>query len=127
MKTKLFCTALILLTGFAEVTQARETPKLNNFCVHSNFADSIKVHSITFRKNNVRLFPNPSSTGVLTITSNSSEKLFFYVFDLEGTLVHRISLDGRAKKTITDLKKGTYTYDVFKNDESIEQGKIIVK
>jgi hypothetical protein len=41
--------------------------------------------------------------------------------------LHRIFLKGKEQRKITDLKKGTYMYDVFKKDESIEQGKIIIK
>ena len=79
------------------------------------------------KKSTIKLYPNPSPDGVITVNSTISESLHFYVFDLEGTLLHRIILKGKAQKTITNLKKGTYMYDVFKNDESIEQGKIIVK
>ena len=64
------------------------------------------------------LYPNPTPNGVITVNSTINEPLHFYVFDLEGTLLHRIILRGKEQKTITNLKKGTYMYDVFKNDES---------
>ncbi len=82
-----------------------------------------KLVSVKYK---VRLHPNPSPTGTIIINSSSNEPLYFYVFDLEGTLLHRITLKAKEQKTITNLEKGTYTYDVFKDDESIEQGKIIV-
>ncbi len=78
------------------------------------------------RKTMVRLYPNPSY-GKLSISVNTTEVLHFYIFDLEGTLVYQSVLKNKDRKSINDLKKGTYLYDVFEKDESIEQGKIIIK
>ena len=49
------------------------------------------------------------------------------IFDLDGTMVYQAVLKNKEQKKIDNLPKGTYTYDVFQNDESIEEGKIIVK
>ena len=124
MQMKLFC-ALLLLTmvSFSAITSPLKTNKRS--LVQNNFSDSSSAHSVTV-KYRVRLHPNPSPTGTVIVNSTSNEPLHFYVFDLEGTLLHRLILKPKEEKTISNLEKGTYTYDVFKNDESIEQGKIIV-
>jgi hypothetical protein len=127
MKMKLFFIATTLV--FVSMAQAyaslgKEIPKLSS---GNYFADSLQIHTYTLRKNNIRLSPNPTSSGRLSIISTGNEDLYFYVFDLEGTILHRFIFKGKEKRTITGLKKGVYTYDVFRNDESIEQGKIIVK
>lgn len=57
----------------------------------------------------------------------SKQKLHFYLFDLEGTMVHQSTLENRDKNTVAELKKGTYIYTVFANDESIDEGKIEIK
>ena len=121
---KLFCTAFLLsLVSIPAITSPVETNK--SFSVQNNFSNSLKVRTDVF-KNNVRLYPNPSPNGTITVNSTVNVPLHFYVFDLEGTLLHRLTLKGKEQKTITNLERGTYMYDVFKNDESIEQGKIIV-
>jgi hypothetical protein len=97
------------------------------FPVQNNFSRSLLTAEPIGKKNTIRLYPNPSPNGTITVNSTTNELLYFYVFDLEGTLLHRITLKGKDQRTITKLKRGTYMYDVFKNDESIEQGKIIVK
>jgi len=74
----------------------------------------------------VKLYPNPSY-GKVSVSSNTSSPLHFYIFDVEGTLVFQAILNNKEKKTIDHLKKGTYMYDVFENDQSIEEGKIIIK
>ena len=123
---KLFCAVILFSLGsIPAITSPLKTNK--SFSVQNNFSNSSNTNKAGDKKITVKLYPNPSLDGTITINSTSSEPLHFYVFDLEGTLLHRLALKGKEKTKITNLKKGTYTYDVFKNDESIEQGKIIVK
>jgi hypothetical protein len=90
------------------------------------YADSSRIERI-IKRNLVELAPNPSTDGNITLTCTAlSEELHFYVFDLEGTLMRQLTLKGNGKYAINHLQKGVYTYDVFKNDESVEQGKITV-
>jgi len=77
-------------------------------------------------KNAVRIYPNPSY-GKLSVSAVTSSTLHFYIFDLEGTLVFQAVLNNKDRKVIDNLKKGSYLYDVFENDESVEEGKIIIK
>ena len=77
-------------------------------------------------KNIVKIYPNPSY-GKLSVSTNATSTLHFYIFDLEGTLVFQAVLNNKERKIIENLKKGTYSYDVFEKDESIEEGKIIIK
>jgi len=79
------------------------------------------------KKNAVKIFPNPSYDGNITVSSNTLDKLHFYIFDLEGTLIHQAIFKNRQKKTVSNLKKGIYMYDVFKDDVSVDHGKIIIK
>lgn len=81
----------------------------------------------SLKKEVVRLYPNPSYNGTVTISSNSEKPLHFYVFDLEGTLLHQFILKDKSKQTIHNLKKGTYVYDAFLNDEGIDHGSIRVR
>jgi hypothetical protein len=74
----------------------------------------------------VKIYPNPSY-GKLSISATTSSPLHFYIFDMEGTLVYQAVLNNKERKMVDNLKKGTYLYDVFENDESIEEGKIIIK
>ena len=99
----------------------------NNFENTSNIisVDSLKIKSEP-AKTAVKIYPNPSY-GKLSVTANTSSTLHFYIFDLEGTLVYQAVLNNKERKTIENLKKGTYLYDVFEKDESIEEGKIVIR
>jgi hypothetical protein len=93
------------------------------------YSPTIKNFAPRHRRDIIKIYPNPSSNGTIHIASNQTDdkELQFYVFDIEGTLMHNIKLSAKTKKTITGLQRGVYMYDVFSNDESIERGKIIVK
>jgi hypothetical protein len=85
------------------------------------------ISPILIKRNIIKLYPNPTYDGTIKISTSLSDTLHFYIFDLEGTLINQTVLSNKEKKTIKDLKKGTYMYDVFVKDESVEEGKIIVK
>jgi hypothetical protein len=95
--------------------------------ISNNLSDSPEVKKkIRIKKNVVKIYPNPSF-GRINISATTTQPLHFYIFDLEGTLIYQAVLKNKDRKNIDNLKKGTYMYDVFENDESIEEGKIIVK
>lgn len=117
MKTKLFTAALLVaMAGMGSSFM----PKPN--------AKAAAIHSTAVaKKSAIRLYPNPSTNGRITVSSNLDQTLHFYVFDLEGTLLHQVILKDKQKQTIHNLRKGTYVYDAFLNDEGVEHGSIIVK
>jgi hypothetical protein len=51
----------------------------------------------------------------------------FFVFDTEGTIKVHYKMNEKDHKKINGLDRGIYTYQVFKNDEMSESGKIIIK
>lgn len=55
---------------------------------------------------------------------NDKKQVDFFVFDLEGTLVHNYRMKANDEKRITGLQKGTYIYRVFCGDEETAAGKI---
>ncbi len=120
MDIKVFASLIVMMALFANATKMPGTNKTASF-LNLPAIQKEKYKSI------VRLYPNPTSDGRINISVNNTETLHFYVFDISGTLMHQITLKGKNKYKIANLKKGLYTYDVFSNDESIEHGKIIVK
>src|SRR5687768_3813629 len=124
MKRKIINAALILVA----ITGVYASPKTGR-SADNNFSDSLQTAKIKVeaKKSVIKLYPNPSWNGTITVSSITSEKLHFYIFDLDGTLIHQAVLKEKQKITVNDLKKGVYMYDAFLNDESIEYGKITVK
>jgi len=120
MKGKVFGTLIIMIALFANASKMPDANPVDTL------SDSPSVKKEKY-KSVVKLYPNPTWDGRVNISVNNTEPLHFYVFDVSGTLMHQITLKGKNKYKIANLKKGIYIYDVFSNDESIEHGKIIVK
>ena len=64
---------------------------------------------------------------VMHVKNVVDQQVDFFVFDSEGTIMVHYKMSEKEHKKINNLDKGTYTYQVFKNDEMSESGKIIVK
>jgi hypothetical protein len=94
---------------------------------HHTSAKPVPPKTVLQKKAAVKLYPNPSTTGRVRVVSQTPGMLNFYIFGVDGTLLHQAVLNENEKHTITNLKKGVYTYDAFYNDEGIEHGKLIVK
>lgn len=92
----------------------------------NNANNIISTDSSRTKKKAITIHQDPSY-GKLSISASTLSSLHFYIFDLEGTLVFQAVLNNKEKKTIENLRKGTYLYDVFEEDISIEEGKIVIK
>jgi hypothetical protein len=121
MKNKLILTALLFVCFSAANAQAI------NYSYSLSSTNESKAKYADKKNNTVSISPNPSYTGDISVTSKSDQVLHFYIFDLEGTLIYQTELKSKEKKAINSLNKGTYMYNVFANDESIEEGKLIIK
>ena len=56
-----------------------------------------------------------------------AERLIFFVFDLEGTLLKHYKMEGGDHQKITGLKRGKYIYHVFCGDEETAVGKFEIR
>jgi hypothetical protein len=78
------------------------------------------------KKNVVKLYSRKEK-GTVIVTSHRPQEVKIYVFDLDGTMMYQSMLNKNEKKKIDSLEKGTYTYIIFDKDESVEEGKLIIK
>lgn len=116
---------LVSLTLLSAAVQPNRADDVTNFSASSNSRNIVPVADK--KKPAVKLYPNPSYNGSVTVSSNTAGKLNFYIFDLEGTMLYQAEIKEKEKYTVHNLPKGIYMYDAFLKDESIEHGKIIVK
>jgi hypothetical protein len=129
MKEKKGVLMTFIVTLF--VTTAFGFPTKNNLTI-----DKVAIHdSLVIKKLNqqntrdiINIDPNPSH-GLVHVENTSKEikEVQFYVFDLDGVMIENLRLIANERKKISELNKGTYLYEVFNKDESIERGKIIVE
>jgi len=80
----------------------------------------------TKKEREVKIYPDIIKK-TMHVKNVESTEVDFFVFDTDGTLLVHYKMNEKDHKRINGLEKGTYTYQVFKNDEMSESGKIIIK
>ncbi len=78
------------------------------------------------KEREVKIYPDLLKK-VMHVKNVETEKVDFFVFDSEGTIMVHYKMNEKDHKKINGLEKGSYTYQVFKNDEMSESGRIIIK
>jgi len=89
-------------------------------------ATESKNAKIPKKEREVKIYPDLLKK-VLHVKNVETEKVDFFVFDAEGTIMVHYKMNEKEHKKINNLERGIYTYQVFKNDEMTESGKIVVK
>jgi len=78
------------------------------------------------KEKEIKIYPDLLKK-VMHVKNVESAKIDFFIFDSEGTIMVHYKMNEKAHKKINGLEEGTYTYQVFKNDEMSESGKITIK
>lgn len=86
----------------------------------------LKKTKASRKEREVRIYPDMIKR-TMHVKSIQNAEVDFFVFDAEGTLLVHYKMNEKDHKKINNLDKGTYTYQVFKDDEMSESGKIIIK
>lgn len=113
---KRFLLIVVGITAFSASYAQKECKKKEACCKTHEKQPAVVIRQST-----------EQGTGTLRIDARHDEKLHFYLFDLEGTLISQVVLNSNEKSVVNNIKKGTYIYTVFANDTSIEEGKLTFK
>ena len=95
----------------------------------TNNIHSIQVNkSLISKKNKIKLFPDAKQQ-VLFFSANGEDTRVYqlYLFDMDGRLVSQASIRNRETTVLTSLTEGDYLFEVFTDDERIENGHLIVR
>lgn len=77
-------------------------------------------------KNNIRVFPNPSTEFIVFSSSYGDKSFKVEIFDLNGKLVNsEMSINGEVNIQDEDVGKGTFVYKLTVSNLTIKTGKII--
>jgi hypothetical protein len=80
------------------------------------------------KKISVKIYPDLIDKAMHVIArKNEGKQIDFFVFDLEGTLMHNYKLKGKDHVKITGLAKGSYVYRVFCGDEETASGNFDIR
>ena len=90
--------------------------------------DSIVVQKkVTSKKHKVKLFPNAKHEALFFNAEGVEGRVYqFYLFNVEGKLVKQANIKNNQTTIVRNLEKGNYLFEVFSDDERIENGQVIV-
>lgn len=74
--------------------------------------------------NSVRIYPDilKRVMHVVAKDDNDGQGIDFFVFDVEGTLLHHYKMKSGDHQKMADLKRGKYVFRVFSGDEETATG-----
>ena len=116
LKNSSYLVGLALLLGSTQSCSVTE---------NTNATES-KNARVSKKERDVKIYPDLIKK-VMHVKNVEPSKVDFFVFDAEGTIMVHYKMNEKDHKKINGLEKGTYIYQVFKNDEMSESGKIIIK
>lgn len=80
------------------------------------------------KKFKVKLYPNATHEVLFFTATGEEEKIYqLFLFDLDSNLVKQTKVRNRQTSFISKLSRGEYLYEVFSNDERIENGRVSVR
>ena len=113
---------MILATGSASAS-----PAAGHTYTQAN--DTIVVQkTVTSKKYKVKLYPNASHEVLYFNASGQEGKVYqLFLFDLEGKLVKQANIRDKETTMVNKIEKGNYLFEVFSDDERIENGQVIIR
>jgi len=92
-------------------------------------ADTILVQKqVNTKKHKIKLYPNATHQ-VLFFSANGEDGRIYqlFLFDVEGKLVKQVNIRNKETTVLNNMGKGNYLYEVFSEDERLENGQVIIR
>ena len=92
------------------------------------------VHSIqisksqTSKKAKIKLYPDARQQVLFFSATGEEGKVYqLYLFDMDGRLVSQTRIRSRETTVLTNISEGNFLFEVFTDDERIENGQLTVR
>lgn len=133
---------LYLLTGFTAICLmlALQSPSYasgrNNVghppatCADtSTIIHSIRVNkALTSKKYKIGLYPDARHQVLFFSAEGGDKKVYqLFLFDMDGKLARQATIRNKETTVMTDIADGNYLFEVFSDDERIENGQLTVE
>lgn len=98
-------------------------------CMQKQTGDTILVQKQQVsRKHGIRLYPDVNQQVLFFGAKGVYGKAYqLFIFDVEGKLVKQVSIKNKQTTVLENIEKGDYVFEVFSDDERIENGQVIVR
>lgn len=118
------CSAVLMLLGSAQPSYAGgANPSA------AGLRDTILINkTLTSKKHKIKLYANADNSVVFFTASGEAGRVYqLYLFDVDGKLNKQIQIRNRETTVLTNISKGSYVFEVFSDDERIENGQLVVR
>ena len=91
--------------------------------------DTILVQKLTTsKKPRIKLFPNAEQDVLFFSVRGTEGKVYqLFLFDVAGKLIRQANIKNKETTVIDNIEKGNYLFEVFSDDERIENGQVIIR
>jgi hypothetical protein len=121
---KLFLTALITILTIKAVV-AGINPNNNIAFFHDSILVTIAQSSKTHK---IRLYPNVTNEVLFFTADGQDGKVYqLFVYNMDGKIAKQTQVRNKETTLLAKFEKGNYLFEVFSNDEKIENGSISIK
>ena len=95
----------------------------------TGFGDSIIIKRCVNNKNpNARIYPSITNEKLFFAVADKNGKSYqLFLFDMDSKLVKQTPVMKTQRKLQISVEKGNYLFEVFSDDERIENGSIVIK
>jgi hypothetical protein len=93
------------------------------------YGDTIVIKKQTVNKKiKIKLYPSANQQVLFFSATGEAGKVYqLFVFDLDGKLVKQVNIRNKQTTVLNNIGKGDYLYEVFSDDDRIENGQLLVK
>jgi hypothetical protein len=91
--------------------------------------DTILVQKqITSKKYRIKLYPDANNEVLFFSARGNDEKLYqLFMFNMDGKLVKQANIKNKQITVLENIEKGNYLFEIFSDDERIENGQVIIR
>jgi hypothetical protein len=97
-------------------------------------SDDTTTHSIEIsksqssKKHKIRLYPDARQQVLFFSVNGENGKVYqLFLFDMDGRLVTQTQIRNRETTVLTNISEGNFLFEVFTDDERIENGQLKVR
>jgi hypothetical protein len=119
---------LITMIVFVLSISTTEANEVISCAPEGKTTDSIIVKKMfVTKKCTIRIYPNATHEVLFFSVNGNEGKVYdLFIFDMDGKLVKRTQVRNRETTLLKTFQKGSYFFEVFSNDERIENGNMII-
>jgi hypothetical protein len=91
--------------------------------------DTILVQKLTTsKKHRIKLYSGTEQNVLFFSVRGSEGKEYqLFLFDVAGNLVRQANIKSKQTTVIDNIEKGNYLFEVFSDDQRIENGQVIIR